>query len=224
MVGRRCCVAFRPGGAAGHGLTAWLTYCAHRIADTFMAIMPWKKIDRIEQRFELIRQMSAGELTVSELCRRAKISRQTAYKWRRRYQTGRLKGLADRSRIAKRVFGRTPELWLARLRRIRGRRPSWGARKLHDCLGLDFGKTGLPSVAAIGRWLKRWGLTSGKGRRQRGPMVLRAAVRAARYAHLHDTPPSKCQPCGENVCQPCGENIHEARPSCWRHGHAIRTR
>ena len=47
--------------------------------------MPWKKNDLVEQRYDLVRQMKAGELTVSELCRRAKVSRQTAYKWRKRY-------------------------------------------------------------------------------------------------------------------------------------------
>ena len=60
--------------------------------------MPWKNKSKVEQRFDLVRQMAAGKLAVSELCRRFKISRQTAYKWLRRYRQKRLAGLRDRSR------------------------------------------------------------------------------------------------------------------------------
>jgi hypothetical protein len=31
------------GSAGGHGLTAWLTYCSHWIADTFMATYAMEK-------------------------------------------------------------------------------------------------------------------------------------------------------------------------------------
>jgi putative transposase len=145
--------------------------------------MPWKKNDLIEQRYALICQMKAGELTVSELCREAKISRKTAYKWWQRYCQRRLRGLADQSRAAKRVFGKPDGLWLERVRRMRKRRPTWGARKLRHRLGRDWGQAGLPSVAAIARWLKRWGLAKGKRRRPPGPVVLRAALRSARRSN-----------------------------------------
>lgn len=145
--------------------------------------MPWKKNDLIERRYALICQMKAGELTVSELCREAKISRKTAYKWWRRYCQRRLRGLADQSRAAKRVFGKPDELWLERVRRMRKKRPTWGARKLRHRLGRNWGQAGLPSVAAIARWLKRWGLAKGKRRRQPGPVVLRAALRPPRRSN-----------------------------------------
>jgi transposase InsO family protein len=145
--------------------------------------MPWKKTDRVEQRYDLVRQMEAGAVTVSELCREANISRQTAYKWRKRYRTGRLKGLADRSHVAGEIFGRPEKLWLERVRRVRRRRPTWGARKLHHWLGLVFGAVGLPSVAAISRWLRHWGLARGRKRRKPGPVVLRAVLRPARRSN-----------------------------------------
>jgi len=46
--------------------------------------MPWKTNSKEEQRFDLVRQMMAGLVSVIALCRRFGISRQTAYKWRRR--------------------------------------------------------------------------------------------------------------------------------------------
>jgi putative transposase len=145
--------------------------------------MPWKKNDLVEQRYELLRQMMVGEFTVSELCHRANVSRQTAYKWRKRYEKGRLRALADRSRAAKRIVCRVDELWLDRLRRLRKKRPTWGARKLRYGLGRDFGEAGLPSVASMTRWLRRWGLAKGKRRRKPGPVVVRAALRAARRSN-----------------------------------------
>ena len=145
--------------------------------------MPWKKIDRVEQRYDLVRRMDAGEETLSELCREANLSRETAYKWRRRYRSGGLKALADRAHTAQEIFGKPTKLWLERVRRIRRRRPTWGARKLRHCLGLEFGEEGLPSVAAISRWLRHWGLARGRRRRKPGPVILRAALRPARRSN-----------------------------------------
>jgi transposase InsO family protein len=148
-----------------------------------MAYMPWKNRSCQEQRYQLMLQMDAGETSVAELCRRLRISRKTAYKWKRRFRQGRLAGLQDRSRRPRRIFQRPSVLWLDRLRRERRRRPSWGARKLQHRLRRDFGAGGLPSVAAISRWLKRWGLARGRRRRRPGPVVLRPVVRPARQSN-----------------------------------------
>src|SRR5689334_11336419 len=96
--------------------------------------MPWKTTSKQEQRFDLVRQMIAGQGSVVELCRQFKISRQTAYKWRRRFRIGRLSGLKDQSRRPVRVALQTSKLWLRRLRRLRTQHPTWGARKLRHCL------------------------------------------------------------------------------------------
>src|SRR5437868_3148166 len=40
-----------------------------------------------------------------------------------------------------------------------------------------------PSVAAISRWLKRWGLAAGRPRRRRGPELFRKPLRPARRCH-----------------------------------------
>lgn len=145
--------------------------------------MPWKAKNVAEQRYEFICQWRAGGRSVSELCREYEISRPTAYKWAERFQRGRLAGLQDQSRRPQRQGRQTVKLWLQRLRRARQRRPTWGARKLEWSLAQDFGQRGVPSAATIGRWLRRWGLTPGKRRRVRGPMLVRMAVRPARAAN-----------------------------------------
>lgn len=122
-------------------------------------------------------------MSVTDLCRRFKISRQTGYKWWARFRRGRLKALADRSRRPQHVANRTPARWLERLRRLRRVHPTWGARKLGHYLGKQFGKAGLPSVTTLSRWLQRWGLTRGRRRRLAGPVVLRPRVRAAGHSN-----------------------------------------
>jgi transposase InsO family protein len=145
--------------------------------------MPWKSLSRQEQRYRLIHLMGMGRVSVTQLCRQQKISRKTAYKWRQRYQQARLGGLRDRPRRPKKVFGQPAAFWLQRIKQQRRRRPTWGARKLRQCLRREFGEAGLPSVAAISRWLKRWGLARGRRRRQPGPTVLRRPLRPARHCN-----------------------------------------
>jgi transposase InsO family protein len=145
--------------------------------------MAWKNISKEEQRLDLVRQIGEGKLSISELCRRFRISRPTAYKWKRRYQEKKLRGLRDKSRRPLVLALQTSAKWLRRVRRSRQRHPTWGARKLGHELGARFGGKGLPSAATMSRWLKRWGLARGTRRRPRGPLLLRSALRAARRCH-----------------------------------------
>lgn len=127
--------------------------------------------------------MQAGLVPVRELCRRFGVSRQTAYKWRARYRRGRLAGLHDCSRRPRLLAGRTSALWLRRVRRERERHPTWGARKLRHRLRARFGAAGVPACATISRWLRRWGLSRGRRRRRRGPVLVRPGVPAVRRCH-----------------------------------------
>lgn len=145
--------------------------------------MPWKIKCKVEQRFDLVRQMVAGQFSVSELCRRFRISRQTAYKWRERFRLHRLGGLRDKSRRPLSLAVQTSAQWVRRVRRFRRRRPTWGARKLRHELIRRFGHRGAPSTATISRWLKCWGLSRGRRRRLAGPQMGRRAVRASVGCH-----------------------------------------
>jgi putative transposase len=141
--------------------------------------MPWKAKNEQERRYELARAVVARSDSVAEVSRRWGVSRKTAYKWLLRYRREGLKGLEDRTRRPARVPRRTAPYWLERLRRLRRKLPTWGARKLHHRLGKEPRSAELPSVATIGRWLKRWGLAHGRRRRLAGPTVRRPAVRPA---------------------------------------------
>lgn len=111
--------------------------------------------------------MLAGRQTVTKLCRRWEISRQTAYKYRQRFLALGRRGLGDRARgRALKLPGRWPryQRWLAALRR---RYPSRGASKLRWALRQAFPVQHLPSLRTVERWLQADGLSQVPQRRRR---------------------------------------------------------
>jgi len=144
--------------------------------------MPWKTECISNQRWRFLRQLRAGKSALTELSRRFGISRKTAYKWIARFEQEGRSGLQDRSRQAQSVHNRPGPRWLARVRRARARHPRWGPKKLQTVLRQRYRTRGVPSVAAIGRWLRRWRLTARRTRRgaRRGPLIERPHLSVAR--------------------------------------------
>lgn len=146
--------------------------------------MPWKSDGVRDQRWRLLKLWGAGKSAVSELSRRFGISRKTAYKWKARFELEGRRGLKDRRRKSQRVHNRPAARWLRRIRQVRRRHPSWGPKKLRCVLQTKYGRRGVPSIAAIGRWLRAWSMSQRKPRRgaRRGPRIerphLTVAVRA----------------------------------------------
>jgi putative transposase len=142
--------------------------------------MPWKIEEVRQQRWRLLRNWWERKTTLAELCRRFGISRKTAYKWRARFEQDGRRGLSDRRPDARHLHNRPSARWLGRVRRARRQHPSWGARKLQRVLCRCFGARGVPSAAAIGRWLRQWQLTApGRRRTRRGPLIERAHLTVA---------------------------------------------
>lgn len=144
--------------------------------------MPWKTECIGQQRWRFLKLWRANKTALAELCRRFGISRKTAYKWIARFELEGRRGLHDRSRRAHGIHNRPTARWLARVRGLRARHPTWGARKLQAVLRKHYGQQSVPSASAIGRWLRRWQLTQRKGRRgaRRGPLIARPHLTVAR--------------------------------------------
>ena len=143
--------------------------------------MPWKIDSSHRQRSDFIAQWLRRKIAVAQLCRCFSISRKTAYKWLTRFRQHGRRGLHDHSRAAARVHNRPAARWLARIRRWRTRHPTWGAPKIRWALQRRFGSRGLPSEAAISRWLQQWGLSCRHGRpAHRGPRIERPTLTIAR--------------------------------------------
>jgi transposase InsO family protein len=93
----------------------------------------------VEQREEFVRLVAQEGASMSELCRRFGVSRQTGYKWLDRWKSQGLVGLYDRSSRPRHSPAKTPAALEAQVLGVRSRHPAWGARKIAHVLQRDHG-------------------------------------------------------------------------------------
>lgn len=94
--------------------------------------------------------------TVMEVCRRHEISRDTFYRWKRRFEAAGVTGLLERSRAPIHQPRRVSAELEAKICEIRQAHPRWGARTIRTRLrrkGVD-----TPAISTVHRVLKRNGL------------------------------------------------------------------
>jgi len=116
---------------------------------------------------------------MAALCREFKISRQTGYKWLRRFRKDGFDGLEQLSRRPKTCPLATAEDLVFAILELREAHPREGPKKLFVRLQRKFGDA-TPSVATIARVLRRFGLVRQRSRFRRLSIVERApSVRAS---------------------------------------------
>src|SRR5260370_16876326 len=71
--------------------------------------MPWKASSVMEEKLRFILEYEAGEKSMTELCQRYDISRETGYRTLRRYPASGLGGLLPQSHAAQRQGNQTAE-------------------------------------------------------------------------------------------------------------------
>jgi transposase InsO family protein len=118
-----------------------------------------------EQRFNAVMEVLRDGLTVIEVADRYGVSRQTIHGWLRRYSTGGLEALADRSHRPRRCPHQMPADLEARLCELRRHHPGWGQRRLAHELARD-GVDPPPGLTSIYRALVRNGLIQPRPRRR----------------------------------------------------------
>jgi transposase InsO family protein len=117
--------------------------------------MPWKEMDAMSLRKELVLRARENGGNIRKLCRKYGISPRTAYKWLQRYEQEGEEGLADRSRRPKHIPGQTNRQMEAKVLEVR-RETGWGGRKIARVL-LDQGLEGVPHPNTITDILRRAG-------------------------------------------------------------------
>jgi transposase-like protein len=93
-----------------------------------------------EQRFNAVMEVLRDGLTVVEVADRYGVSRQAVHGWLRRYASGGLDALADRSHRPRHCPHQMPAAVEAALCELRRRHPQWGQRRLaHELVrqGID---------------------------------------------------------------------------------------
>lgn len=129
--------------------------------------MPFRETSRMEERIRMFLEYESGNWSVSELCRRHGICRDTFYEWRRRKRSGEPEWFMDRSHAPLRCRQTTDDAIAEKVIAARRRFPYLGPRKLVALLDRQAPEIDWPAASTIGAILKRAGLVSPVKRRRR---------------------------------------------------------
>jgi len=141
--------------------------------------MPFKETCPVEERIELFLDYETGVFTVSELCRRYGVSRDTFYVWKRRRESGAPRWWEEKSRATSHCPHRTAEAIVAAVIDVRKRFTHFGPKKIRAWLAAKEPGVAWPAASTIGDILKRAGLVQERRRRRRPVAQGEAAAGAA---------------------------------------------
>ncbi len=129
--------------------------------------MAFRESCRMEERVRMLSDYDLNQWSVSELCERYGISRETFYVWKARRSEGDAAWFADRSHARKTVLNRTPGDVVDQIVELRRRFPHLGPRKLLAVRAREGDASDWPSASTIGDILVREGLVAKTRRRRR---------------------------------------------------------
>jgi transposase InsO family protein len=129
--------------------------------------MPFEETCRMEQRIRMLSEYETRNWSVSELCRRYRICRDTFYEWRSRKAAGDPEWFKDRSHAPLHCPQTTAGAIAEKVIAARRRFPYLGPRKLLAVLEREAPEMAWPAASTIGELLKRAGLVAPIKRRRR---------------------------------------------------------
>ena len=129
--------------------------------------MPFLETCRMEECVGMLLEYASGNWSVTELCRRYGVSRDTFYEWRKRRDSGDAKWFADRSHAPLQCPHRTDRARVETIVALRRRFPHMGPRKLLALLERRHSGQEWPAASTIGDLLKQAGLITPQKRRRR---------------------------------------------------------
>lgn len=121
----------------------------------------------MEEKLRFVFEYEQGRRSMTELCQRYEIARETGYVWIRRYRERGLDGLVEQSRAAWRHANQTPGEIEQMVLELRQAHMRWGPRKLKRILERDEPGQVWPAASTIGTLLKREGLVVARRKRRR---------------------------------------------------------
>jgi transposase InsO family protein len=129
--------------------------------------MPFMETCWMEERIRMLSDYETGNWSVSELCRRYGVCRDTFYVWRKRRESGEPDWFAERSHAPDHCPQRTDPALVETIVSLRRQFPHLGPRKLVAMLARRHPEIGWPAASTIGDLLKRAGLIPPVKRRRR---------------------------------------------------------
>jgi putative transposase len=128
--------------------------------------MPFQETCRMEERVRMLADYDSGNWSVSELCRRYGVCRDTFYEWRKRRDGGDPVWFHDRSHAVEHCPHATDATQVEAIVTLRRRFPHLGPRKLLSTLKRHVPARRWPAASTIGDILKRAGLIEPVRRRR----------------------------------------------------------
>src|SRR5438270_1425349 len=129
--------------------------------------MPFTETCRMEERIRMLTDYATGNWSVSELCRRYEVCRDTFYEWRKRREGGEQDWFMDRSHAPLHCPHETETALKEAIVSLRRHFPHLGPRKLLALLERRAPGTCWPAASTIGDILKQAGLITPIKRRRR---------------------------------------------------------
>ena len=120
--------------------------------------MPWEAVDVLNRRQEFALRSIAPNENFSALCREFGISRKVGYKWKQRFLSKGIEGLADESRRPASCSHALNEEAVCRIVKLKHAHPSWGPRKIRAVFARTYAEAELPSESSFKRVLSKAGL------------------------------------------------------------------
>ena len=121
----------------------------------------------MEEKLRFVFEYEQDERTMSELCQRYGIARETGYVWLKRYREQGLAGLVELNRAPRRHPHQTSAEMERAVLDLRQAHMRWGPRKLKHVLEREQPARRWPAASTIGDLLKREGLVVARKKRRR---------------------------------------------------------
>jgi transposase len=131
-----------------------------------------REISKMEQRYDAVMAVMQGGFSVTEAAQKFGVSRESVYRWMKRYEEGGLEALAEGSHRPKHSPLQTPAEIETRVVEMRRQHPLWGPLRIQHQLQRQ-GVDSLPSHMAIYRALVRHGLIEPGVKRKKLPTYKR---------------------------------------------------
>src|SRR6202162_843354 len=129
--------------------------------------MPWKASSVMEEKVRFVVEYEQDNYSMTELCQRYGVARETGYVWLRRYREDGVAGLVELNRAALHHRNQTPKETEQAVVEMRQAHMRWGPRKLKRVLERDQAHQRWPAASTLGEVLKRGGLVGGRKQRRR---------------------------------------------------------
>jgi transposase InsO family protein len=124
----------------------------------------------MEEKLRFVFEYERDEQTMTELCQRYGIARETGYVWLRRYRAYGVRGLVEVNRAPERHPNQTPAELERMVLELRQAHMRWGPRKLKRILERDQPGRGWPATSTMGEIVKRAGLVVARKKRRKTPL------------------------------------------------------